>query len=51
VRDEFVGSDVERELDDFVPGWILREWPLEEPRYVGRDLTWQEWLALPQRHR
>jgi RimJ/RimL family protein N-acetyltransferase len=47
VRDEFVGSDVERELDDFVPGWIQREWPLERPRYVGRDLTWHDWLALP----
>ena len=47
VRDEFVGSDLERELDNFVPGWIQREWPLEQPRYVGRDLTWQDWLALP----
>lgn len=49
VRDEFVGSDVERELDSFVPRWIQRRWPFEEPRYVGRDLTWQDWLALPQR--
>ena len=47
VREESVGSDVERALDDFVPGWIQREWPLQEPRYVGRDLTWRDWLALP----
>ena len=47
VRDEYVDSDVERALDEFVPRWIEREWPLRSPRYVGRDLTWQEWLALP----
>jgi len=22
-------------------------WPLTAPRYVGRDLSWQEYLALP----
>ena len=47
VRDEYVGSAVQRALDDFVPGWIQREWPLEAPRYVGRDLTWRDWQALP----
>lgn len=47
VRDEYVGSEVESALDDFVPTWIAREWPLQAPRYVGRDLTWREWLALP----
>ncbi len=47
VRDEYLGSDVERALDDFVPAWIERTWPLEAPRYVGRDLTWGEWMALP----
>ncbi len=23
------------------------DWPLERPRYVGRDLSWAEWAALP----
>ena len=35
-------------LDELVPRWIAAEWPLERPRYVGRDLTWAEWLALPE---
>ncbi|NYE36329.1 RimJ/RimL family protein N-acetyltransferase [Nocardioides cavernae] len=48
VRDEHVGTEVERTLDAFVPGWIAREWPLRAPRYVGRDLTWSEWLAIPR---
>lgn len=47
VRDEYVVSDVERSLDEFVPRWIGEVWPFEKPRYVGRDITWQEWLALP----
>ena len=29
------------------PRWIADAWPLEHPRYVGRDLTWAEWMALP----
>lgn len=47
VVDECVGTDLEAELDDFVPRWIDGDWPLAAPRYVGRDLTWDEWLALP----
>ncbi|MEO7588746.1 MAG: GNAT family N-acetyltransferase [Arachnia sp.] len=46
VRDEYVGSPVEAALDALVPDWIARDWPLTAPRYVGRDLTWQEWMAL-----
>jgi RimJ/RimL family protein N-acetyltransferase len=48
VVDELVGSDVELALDELVPRWIAAEWPLERPRYVGRDLTWDEWIALPR---
>ncbi len=48
VVDERVGTDLEAELDAFVPRWIAEEWPLQAPRYVGRDLTWDEWLALPE---
>jgi hypothetical protein len=47
VVDECVGTDLEAALDDLVPRWIAEAWPLERPRYVGRDLTWAEWLALP----
>ncbi len=47
VRDEYLGSHVEAALDELVPRWIADDWPLQQPRYVGRDLTWAEWLALP----
>ena len=34
-------------LDALVPQWVAEAWPLDRPRYVGRDLSWAEWLALP----
>ena len=27
--------------------WIAAGWPFASPRFVGRDLTWPDWLALP----
>jgi hypothetical protein len=49
VVERLVGSDVEQALDAFVPRWLAERWPLEKPRYVGRDLSWAEWIALPDR--
>jgi hypothetical protein len=49
VVDRLVGSEVEQALDDLVPRWLDDDWPLERPRFVGRDLTWAEWVALPDR--
>ena len=51
VVDECVGTDLERALDELVPALDRAEWPLERPRYVGRDLTWAEWLAIPRERR
>ena len=48
VRDEYVGSPVEAALDAFVPGWIPRDSPFVQPRYVGLDLSWAEWMAIPR---
>lgn len=47
VREEYVGSDLEHALDDFVPRWIEGNWPIKSPRYIGRDISWNDWLALP----
>ena len=48
VVDALVGTEVEAALDALVPAWIARDWPLSSPRYVGRDLSWSDWLALPE---
>jgi len=34
-------------LDTLVPQWIAARWPFERPRYIGRDLSWPQWIALP----
>lgn len=46
VIDSLVGSDLEGALDAYVAAWIERDWPFEDPRYIGRDLTWREWIDL-----
>jgi hypothetical protein len=30
-----------------VPQWIATDWPFTRPRYIGRDLSWADWLAWP----
>lgn len=47
VVDTHVGTPLEDALGIVVPRWITRVWPFSRPRYVGRDLSWPEWLALP----
>ena len=36
-------------LDSLVPRWIAAEWPFSQPRYVGQDISWPAWPALPGR--
>ncbi|MBC6456416.1 N-acetyltransferase [Actinomadura sp. HBU206391] len=48
VVDELLGSAVERALDALVPQWIAADWPFRRPRYLGRDISWRDWLALPR---
>ena len=47
VVGRLAGGEVERALDAFVPRWLADGWPLRRPRLIGRDLSWDEWLALP----
>lgn len=48
VLDALMGSEVEHAHDTLLPQWIARDWPSQQPRYVGRDLAWAEWTALPE---
>jgi hypothetical protein len=48
VVDEEVDGSLDRALAAAVPAWIATAWPFDEPRFIGIDLTWQEWLALPE---
>ena len=46
VVDEMVGSALDIELGDTIPGWIALRWPFHHPRHIGVDVSWAEWLAL-----
>ncbi|HEX4089925.1 MAG TPA: hypothetical protein VHZ33_14520 [Trebonia sp.] len=46
VVDDLVGSESERAFDALVPRWIEDDWPFHQPRYLGREIDWQDWLAL-----
>jgi hypothetical protein len=39
---------LEATMHDFVPEWVANAWPFTRPRFIGRDLTWRQWLALPE---
>jgi hypothetical protein len=47
VVDGQVGTGLQDGLDALVPRWIADIWPFRQPRYIGRDLSWADWLALP----
>ncbi len=47
VIDALVGTHVEAALDELVPRWIEKDWPFARPRYLGREVSWKAWLALP----
>ena len=47
VVDDRSGTSLERALDTLVPQWIAADWPFTQPRCIGRDLSWADWLALP----
>jgi len=48
VVDAMVGSELDHALTTFVPQWVRTAWPFTAPRVIGHDLTWDEWLALPE---
>ena len=48
--DSQAGTGLERALDALVPQWVATIWPFTSPQYVGRDLSWDDWLTLPAIH-
>jgi hypothetical protein len=42
-----LGTELGAVLDSLVPAWIADAWPFDRPRYIGRDVSWADWLALP----
>jgi hypothetical protein len=47
VVDAEAGGPLEKALETEVPAWLAAEWPFSEPLYIGRDLSWEQYIALP----
>jgi len=48
VIDRFVGTPLAASLESVVTRWVRDAWPFVEPRVIGCDLSWEEWLRLPE---
>lgn len=47
VVDDLVSTTLASSVDLLIPRWIVEYWPFHGPRFVGIDITWDEWLRLP----
>lgn len=47
VRADEEDGDLEEVLEAAVREWLDAEWPFEAVRWPGREITWEEWDALP----
>ena len=48
VVDEALHSPLASLLDEAVPQWIAGSWPFRSPRFIGLDLSWEDWMGLPE---
>lgn len=49
VRKDELDTGLEETLEETVRKWISSEWPFESVLYPGRDMTWEEVDALPDK--
>jgi hypothetical protein len=40
-------SGLEGELEEFLREWATTAWPFKDVRFPGRDISWEDWSALP----
>ncbi len=51
VVDNLLGTTVEGVLDEYLPEWLWSEWPFTQIRFIGRDISWAQWLTLSDKPR
>ncbi len=49
ARESELASGLEDELGAAVRRWLAAEWPFERVAYPGREISWREYDALPDR--
>jgi hypothetical protein len=47
VRADEESTGLEDEVEAAVREWLAAEWPFETIRWPGREISWEEWDALP----
>lgn len=48
VVDTMVGSALDAELGRTIPQWIATVWPFRNPRFIGVEISWADWLDLDE---
>jgi hypothetical protein len=49
VRADQADTDLEDELGSFVRSWVTNDWPFTKVIYPGRDVSWDEFGAMPDK--
>jgi hypothetical protein len=49
ARESELQSGLEQRLLTAVKDWVAREWPFKNVAYPGRDMSWEQYQALPER--
>lgn len=49
ARESELASGLEQRLLAAVKDWLANEWPFKNVAYPGRDMTWEQFQALPER--
>ncbi|MFC1851731.1 GNAT family N-acetyltransferase [candidate division CSSED10-310 bacterium] len=51
VRDSEKARGLDEKLGDFLRHWLQEAWPINDPVFPGRDMSWEEWEAFTQTSR
>lgn len=46
VRQSELKNDLDEHLFENVKTWIKDSWPFENPAFLGREISWQDWKNL-----
>ena len=49
VRESAVADNLDEALFEVVQHWLASDWPLKNPAYPGRTISWAQWNSLPEK--
>jgi hypothetical protein len=51
ARQSELAGGLEVRLYNAVKDWLAQEWPFKNVAFPGRDITWDDWAAIPDEKR